>query len=180
MAYGYNSPDCPVSQRSAAQSAGDAWPAAMVGWAHRIVRCANRPRGPTVECAWFGRRSRTEQLQLLSGGAPDCPVHHPTEGKFSLPSWPPTAPRCLGAIKWTLRRMEETPNHSLSILRLRHSTSAQLIDCVSDLSSIWVVNSQCYISSSSLALCACVCCRFVSCVCYSSQPYSVLSFLSLL
>jgi hypothetical protein len=25
-AYGYNSPDCPVSQRSAAQSACDAWP----------------------------------------------------------------------------------------------------------------------------------------------------------
>jgi hypothetical protein len=50
------------------------------------VRCANRPRGPTVGCAWFGRRSRTGQLQWLSGGAPDCPVHHLTEGKFGLPS----------------------------------------------------------------------------------------------
>jgi hypothetical protein len=39
-AYGYNSPDCPVSQRSATQSAGNAWPAATVGWAHRSVRCA--------------------------------------------------------------------------------------------------------------------------------------------
>jgi hypothetical protein len=30
-AYGYNSPDCPVSQRSAAQSARDAWPTPTVG-----------------------------------------------------------------------------------------------------------------------------------------------------
>jgi hypothetical protein len=37
----------------------------------------------------------------------DSPVHHPTEGKFSLLSWPPTAPRFLGAIKGTPRRMEE-------------------------------------------------------------------------
>jgi hypothetical protein len=56
-------PECPVSQRSpaqrsAAQFTGDAWPATTVGWAHRTVqcapdsvRCANRPRGPTVGCA---------------------------------------------------------------------------------------------------------------------------------
>jgi hypothetical protein len=42
-----------------------------------------------------------------SGGAPDCPVHHPIEGKFGLPSWPPTTPSCLGAIKGTPRRIEE-------------------------------------------------------------------------
>jgi hypothetical protein len=98
------------------------------------VWCANGPRGPTVGCARFGRRSRTRQLQGLSGGAPDCPVHHPPEGKFGRPSWPPTAPSCLGAIKGTPRRMEESPKHSLSILRLPHSASVQLIDCVSDLS----------------------------------------------
>jgi hypothetical protein len=80
--YDYNSPDCPVSQltpaqRSAAQSAGDAWPATTVGRGHRTVRCApdsvwcaNCPRGPTVGCARKGRRSRTGQLQGLSGGAP--------------------------------------------------------------------------------------------------------------
>jgi hypothetical protein len=38
-----------------------------------------------------------------------CPVHHPTEGKFGLPSWPPTAPSYLGAIKGTPRHMEESP-----------------------------------------------------------------------
>jgi hypothetical protein len=53
--------------------------------------------------------------------------------------------------------MEETSKHSLSILRLTHSVSAHLIDCVSDLSSVLVVNSLCYVSSSSLGLCVCVC-----------------------
>jgi hypothetical protein len=51
-AYGYNSPDCPVSQRSpaqrsAAQSAGDAWPAPTVGRGHRIVSGA--PSGPKLQ-----------------------------------------------------------------------------------------------------------------------------------
>jgi hypothetical protein len=94
-------------------------------------------------------------------------VHHQTEGKFGLPSWPPTAPSYLGAIKGTPRRLEESPKHSPSILRLPHSISTHLIDCVSDLSSVRVVNSLCYVSSSSLGLCACVCCGFVCCVCCS-------------
>jgi hypothetical protein len=66
----------------------------------------------------------------------DCPVHHPTEGKFGLPSWPPTAPSCLGAIKGTPRRMEENTKLTRDILRLPDSDSTQLILCVSDLSSI--------------------------------------------
>jgi hypothetical protein len=53
--------------------------------------------------------------------------------------------------------MEESTKHSLSILRLPHSVSAHLIDYVSDLSSVLVVNSLCFISSSSLGLCVCVC-----------------------
>jgi hypothetical protein len=105
----------------------------------------------------------------------DCPVHHPTEGKFGLLSWPPTAPSCLGAIKGTPRRMEESSKHSLSILRLPHSASTHLIDCVSDLSFVRVVNSLCCVLSSSLGLCACVCCGFVSCVCCS--PNLTLRFL---
>jgi hypothetical protein len=52
---------------------------------------------------------------------------------------PPTAPSCLGAIKGTLRRKEESPKHNLSILSLPHSVFAHLIDCVSDLSSVLVV-----------------------------------------
>jgi hypothetical protein len=121
--YGYNSPDCPVSQRppaqrSVAQSAGDAWPAPTVSRGHRTVRCANCHESATVGCARIGRRSRTGHEQWLSGGAPDCPVRHPTEGKDSLPCWPPTAPSCLGAIKGTPRRMEESLKHTLSIPRL--------------------------------------------------------------
>jgi hypothetical protein len=65
-----------------------------------------------------------------------CPVRHSTEGKDGLPSLSSTAPSCLGAIKGTPRHMEEIPKHSLSILRLPHSASAHLIDCVSDLSSV--------------------------------------------
>jgi hypothetical protein len=114
-----------------------------------------------------------DRLQDLSGGAPDYPVRHSTEGKIGLPSWSSTAPSCLGAIKGTPRRMEEPPKHSLSILRLPHSVSTHLIDCVSELSSVLVVNSLCFISSSSLGLCACVYCRFV---CVALQPYSCAFF----
>jgi hypothetical protein len=98
-----------------------------------------------------------------------CPVVHRTEGKDSLPCWPPTAPSCLGAIKGTPRCMEELLKHSLSILSLTHSVSAHLIDRVSDLSSVLVVNSLCFILSSSLGLCSCVCYGFV---CVAPQPYS--------
>jgi hypothetical protein len=93
---GYKSPECPVAhrtvrwangssgQRSTARSTCDTWPVSTVGWAHRTVRCANRSRGPTVRCTRCGRRSLTGLLQWLSGGAPDCPVHHSTEGKIGL------------------------------------------------------------------------------------------------
>jgi hypothetical protein len=56
------------------------------------VRCANQPEVAMVGCARIGRRSRTGHEQWLSGGAPDCPVRHPTEGKNCLPCWPPTTP----------------------------------------------------------------------------------------
>jgi hypothetical protein len=68
-------------------------------------------------------------------------VRHSTEGKDGLPSLSPMAPSCVGVIKGTPRRMEEIPKHSLSILTLPHFVSAHLIDCVSDLSSVLVVNS---------------------------------------
>jgi hypothetical protein len=166
----------PPAQQSAAQSAGNAWPAPTVGWGHRTircapdsVRCANQPGVATVGCARNGRKSRTRHEQWLSGGAPDCPVRHPTEGKICLPRMPPTAPSCLGAIKGTPRRMEESPKHTLSILSLPHSVSVHLINRVSDLSSVLVVNSLCFILSSSIGLCVWYCCGFV---CVASHPYS--------
>jgi hypothetical protein len=44
----------------------------------------------------------TEHATVMSGGAPDCLVRHPTEGKISLPRLSPMAPSCLGTIKGTL------------------------------------------------------------------------------
>jgi hypothetical protein len=67
----------------------------------------------------------------------DCPVvHYSTEDKIDLPSWPLTAPSCLGAIKETPRHMEEDTKLLRNILRLPDSESTHLILCVSDLSSI--------------------------------------------
>jgi hypothetical protein len=124
----------PPAQWSVAQSTGDAWPAPMVGRGHRTVRCApdsvrcaNCHDSATVVCARIGRRSRTGHEQWLSNGAQDCPVRHPSEGKDSLPCWPPTAPSCLGAIKGTPRRMEEKHKHSRNILSLQDSNFAHLI-----------------------------------------------------
>jgi hypothetical protein len=56
----------------------------------------------------------------------DCPVHHPKEGKFGLPSWPPTTPSCLGAIKGTPRHMEENNKLTRNILRHLDSAFTQL------------------------------------------------------
>jgi hypothetical protein len=165
--------DCAIRGRRVASSNG--W----LGTTD-IVWCANRSRGPTVGYALHGRRSRTGPLQWLSGGAPDYPVHHSTESKKCLPNWSPTAHSCLGAIKGTLWRMKQKTKHSLSILRLLDSASTHLINYVSELSSVWVVNSLCYVSSSSLGLCACVCYGFGSCVCCSPILTLVLSLWSIL
>jgi hypothetical protein len=133
----------PPAQRSVAKSKGDAWPAPTVGRRHRTVRCApdsvrcaNGYNSATVGYAILGRRSAPDNEQCLSGGAPDCPVRHPTEGKNCLPRLPPMAPSCFGAIKGTPRRMEELPKHSLIISKHQDSILAHLILCDSDLSSI--------------------------------------------
>jgi hypothetical protein len=172
----------PPAQRSVAQSVGDAWPAPMVGRGHRTVRCApdsvrctNCHESVTVGCARIGRRSRAGHEQWLSGGAPDCPVRHLTEGKDSLPCWPPTAPSCLGAIKGTPRRMEESPKHTLSIPRLLVLTFTQSF-IVLEIGALFELQTPCacFVCSSS-HLCACLLCGFNSSVRCSSQPYSVLS-----
>jgi hypothetical protein len=63
--------------------------------------------------------------------------------------------------------MEHYTKHSISILRHPDSAPMHLIRCVSDLSSIRVENSLCCPLSSSLHLCAWLCCIFESCVCCS-------------
>jgi hypothetical protein len=79
-AYGYNSPDCPVSQRSAGPTVSCAICARhvaepTVGRGHRTVRCApdsvrcaNGSQAPTVGYATEGKKIRTGQ----------CPVVHRT------------------------------------------------------------------------------------------------------
>jgi hypothetical protein len=170
------------AQRSAAQSAGDAWPAPTVGRGHRTVRCApdnvrcaNYHKYAMVVCAKIGRRSRTGHEQWLSGGAPDCPVRHPTKGNFGLPCWPPMAYSCIGAIKGTPRRMEEKPKHTLSIPRLLVLTFTQSF-IVLEIGALFELQTPraCFVCSSSL-LCACLRCGFNSSVRCSTQPYSVLS-----
>jgi hypothetical protein len=80
-------------------------------------------------------------------------VRHPIEGKNCLLCWVTTAPSCLRAIKETPRRMEESPKHTLSILNLPHSVSAHLIDFLSDLSSVLVVNLLRFIRAQVLVVC---------------------------
>jgi hypothetical protein len=105
----------------------------------------------------------------------ECPVHHPTEGNFGLPCWPPTAPSCLGAIKETPRRMEESPKHTLSIPRLLVLTFTQSF-IVLEIGALFELQTPraCFVCSSS-HLCACLRCGFNSSVRCSFQPYSVLS-----
>jgi hypothetical protein len=102
--------------------------------------CANGSKSSTVGCAKLGKQSAPDSEQCLSGGTPDCPVRHPTEGKNCLPRLLSTAPSCLGAIKGTPRRMEENTKNTLSILNHSHSVFAHSIDILSDLSSVLVVN----------------------------------------
>jgi hypothetical protein len=142
-------------QRSATQSSRDTWTAPTVSWCTGLSGVQIRPE-----------EQRSDMPNLEGDRAPDCPVRHSTEGKDGLPSLSPTLLAAFGAIKGTPRRMEETSKHSLSILRLPHSASAHLIDCVSDLSSVRVVNSLCYFSSSSHGLC--VCAAELCCVCVAS------------
>jgi hypothetical protein len=134
-----------VSQRSTAPTVGRAIRARRVG-----ASMVGRGTGlfgvhRTVSGAPTARNQQQSDAPEKEGArAPDsyrdCPVRHPTEGKICLPKLPPMAPSCLRAIKGTPRRMEESPKHTLSILSLPHSVSAHLIDFVSDLSSVLVVN----------------------------------------
>jgi hypothetical protein len=92
--YGYNSPDCPVSQRSVGPTVGRAICTGHVAepttrWRHRTVRCApdmsgapTAPRLPTVGFAVEGKKSGTGQCPVctgLSGAPPDR--------RQDLPSW---------------------------------------------------------------------------------------------
>jgi hypothetical protein len=154
----YNSLDCPMSQRSSARSTGNTWLSQRSDGHTRLSGAPTRPKTQRSASPEKGRRSCTGQELFMSGGAPDCPVHHPTEGNNCLPIGSPTAPSYLGAIKGTPRSMEHYTKHSLNNLRHLHSAATHLDRCVRDLSTFRVENSCAVFLCSSLGLCACVCC----------------------
>jgi hypothetical protein len=103
-----------LRQRSATRSAGNAWPEPTDSWrtglsgVHRTL--SGEPSRTllqrSAELVLEGDRA-PDMLQDLSGGAPDCPMRHPTESKYCLPKWIPMAPRPLGSIKGTPRRLQQ-------------------------------------------------------------------------
>ena len=141
---GYNSPDHLVctglsgEPTALASTISSVISGRRVAWANGnlvtpdSVRCAKRTESSTVGFARKGRRPGTGQGLFMSGGAPDCPVRHPTEGKNCLPNGIPTAPSCLGAIKGTPRHMEEYTKHSLINSKHQDSISVHLILCDSN------------------------------------------------
>jgi hypothetical protein len=93
---------------------------------HRIV--SGVPRGPRAQRSASPKKKRN-RAPFMSGGASDCPVRQPIEGKNCLPNGDPTAPSFLGAIKGTLRRMEQYTKHPLNILRCLDSASTHPDHC---------------------------------------------------
>jgi hypothetical protein len=120
-----------VSQRSAAQSARDAWPSQRSDGGTGL---SGAPTAPNRQRSAAPEQERNLH-RTVSGGAPDCPVHQSTEGKICLPGLLSTAPSCLGAIKGTPRRMKEYTKHSLIISKHQDISLAHLIRCDSNLSS---------------------------------------------
>jgi hypothetical protein len=154
-------------QRSAARSAQDTWPSQRseggtgLSGVHRT--CPVRQRLPHLQrsSSPFKERNR----------APDCPVRPTIEGKDGLPDLLSTAPSCLGAIKGTPRRMEETSKQLLSILDHPHSVFAHPFVILSDSSSVLVRNCEIVFELESWP---CVCAFRCGFVCVASLPYSVL------
>jgi hypothetical protein len=91
-----------LRQRSAAQSSHNTWTAPTVDWCTGLSSAPISPEEQQSDMTNLEGDQAPDRLQDLSGGAPDCPVRHSTEGKDSLPCWPPTTPSCLGAIKGPL------------------------------------------------------------------------------
>jgi hypothetical protein len=127
-----------LHQWSAAQSARDAWPEPTVSWrtglsgVHRIVSGA--PRGPRAQRSASPEKEgdqAPDKLLFMSGGAPDCPVRHPIEGKDSLPNKIPTASRLLGTIKGTPRRLKQTYKCNQQVHTSFGSTLSLSLSCVS-------------------------------------------------
>jgi hypothetical protein len=152
---GYNSPDCPVVHQTVrwctrlsgepTVASANGRPCNLRATRGLLQRSTGAPDCPVCprQCPvrQSAQRSNSRICQIWKEIKHrtvyrTCPVRHSTEGKDSLPSWSSTAPGCLGAIKGTPRRMEESPKHSLIIQKHPDSAPTHLILYVSDLSSI--------------------------------------------
>jgi hypothetical protein len=146
-----------VSQRSAAQSARDAWPGQRSDGGTGL---SGAPMAPNLQRSAAPEQERNPH-RTVSGGAPDCPVRQSTEGKNCLPGMLSTSPSCLGAIKGTPRRMEEDTKHTLSILDHSHFVFAHSFDISSDLSSVLVRTLRYSFELKSWCCVCAYCCGFV-------------------
>jgi hypothetical protein len=140
MAYGYNSPDCPVCTGLSGEPT--------------VGRANGRPRDPRETRGRANCRKGAPDCPVCTGQCPvrqrlqsangwlrqrrkeirtgQCPVRQETEGKNCLPGMLSTAPSCLGAIKGTPRRMGEYTKHSLSIPKHQDLDFTHLILCDSN------------------------------------------------
>jgi hypothetical protein len=80
-------PDCPVSQRSTAQSTRDAWPG---------QRCEGGTGLSDVHRKVSGAPTAPNRQRSAAPKQESCPVRQATEGKNCLPGMLSTAPSCLG------------------------------------------------------------------------------------
>jgi hypothetical protein len=87
--------------------------------AHRTIRCP-----PEAETSQSGDSlQRTVHCPVCTGQ-----FSAPTDRRHNgLPNGAPTAPSCLGDIKWTTRRMEQYTKPPLNILRRLDSASTHLV-----------------------------------------------------
>jgi hypothetical protein len=131
---------------------------------HQTVRCPPEAELPT-------RRFSAYAL-FTARCAPDSPVHLRTEGNQGLPNGALMAPRSLGAIKRTPRRMELHTKHPLNILQHLHFASTQLFHCDRDLSTSLSCNSV-VLFRVLLPCLVCVWCCYnsSSCVCFYSPLF---------
>jgi hypothetical protein len=142
-AYGYKSPDCPVSQQPVGPTIGRGIRKRRVAepTVRRGTGLSGAPTARNLQRSASPNKER-DLHRTVFGGAPNCPVRQAAEVKNCLLEMLLTAPSCLGAIKGTPRRMEENTKQPLSIVDHLHFILAHLFDILSDLSSVLVRTSR--------------------------------------
>jgi hypothetical protein len=106
---------------------------------HKTVN-SNMSVAPTASSSREGNCQSDQLLFTVRWRTGQSGASTDNEG-WELPNEAPTAPRPLGAIKGTPRRMKQHTKRPLNILRRLDSASTHPNHCVWDLSTCWVVNS---------------------------------------